>query len=220
MTEQPPHRYGLCRRPRHAGRLSRRHGRSSQQRCGRLSSTAMSTGGKPADNEGSNMRRQHIFQIGMAGLAVLVLAAETIIAATSAASAVGIDETSKTEAAVIAVDQHWMEAELGGDTAWLDNMLLPEYRSVGTDGAVHPKVALMAHAAKNRGNDAERRKVEAWLKTHPSGESVVIHGDTAILTFYDPAQGAAKDVRSSDIFVYVDGRWHALYSQHSSARSD
>ncbi len=162
------------------------------------------------------MRRQYIFHIGMACLAVLVLAAEIIIAATSAASAAGIDETGKTEAAVIAVDQHWLEAELGGDTAWLDNMLLPEYRSVSADGAVHPKAAIMAHAAMNRGNDAERRKVEAWLKTHKSGESVVIHGDTAILSFYDPALGAAKDVRSSDIFVYVDGRWRALYSQHSS----
>ncbi len=163
------------------------------------------------------MRRQHIFQVGMACLAVLVLAAETIIAATSAANAAGVDETGKTEAAVIAVDQHWMEAELAGDTAWLDNMLLPEYRSVGADGAVHPKAAIMAHAAMNRGNDAERRKVEAWLKTHKSGKSVVIHGDTAILSFYDPARGAAKDVRSSDIFVYVDGGWHALYSQHSGA---
>jgi hypothetical protein len=96
-------------------------------------------------------------------------------------------------------------------------MLLPEYRSVGADGVVHPKSAIMAHAAKNRGSDEERRKVEVWLKTHPSGKAVVIHGDTAILSFYDPAKGAAIGVRSSDIFVYIDGRWHALYSQHSNA---
>lgn len=162
------------------------------------------------------MRRQHIFQVGKASLAVLAVATTTIIAATSAANAAGVDETGKTAAAVIAVDQHWMEAELGGDTAWLDHMLLPEYRSVGADGAAHPKAAIMAHAAMNRGNDAERRKVEAWLKTHKSGTSVVIHGDTAILTFYDPALGASKGVRSSDIFVYADGSWHALYSQHSA----
>jgi hypothetical protein len=152
----------------------------------------------------------------MACLAVLVLATEMTIAATTAVSAASIDETGKTSAAVIAVDQHWLEAELGGDTAWLDDLLLPDYRSVGADGAVHPKAAIMAHAAKNRGNDEERRKVEAWLKTHPSGQSVVIHGDTEILTFYDPKLGAQKGVRSSDIFVYVDGRWHALYSQHSA----
>jgi hypothetical protein len=163
--------------------------------------------------------KQRFFQRGMACLAVLVLGAEMTVAATSAASAAGIDETAHSEAAVIAVDQHWLEAELDGDTAWLDDMLLPGYRSVGADGAVHPKAAIMAHAAKNRGSDAERRKVEAWIKAHPSGKSVVIHGDTAILSFYDPARGAASDVRSSDIFVYVGGRWHALYSQHSGARN-
>jgi hypothetical protein len=156
----------------------------------------------------------------MACLAVLVLATGMTIAATTAVSAADIDETGKTSAAVIAVDQHWLEAELGGDTAWLDDLLLPDYRSVGADGAVHPKAAIMAHAAKNRGNDEERRKVEAWLKTHPSGQSVVIHGDTAILTFYDPKLGAANGVRSSDIFVHVDGRWHALYSQHSAVGKD
>lgn len=161
--------------------------------------------------------KQGFLPLGMASLAVLVLGAELVIAATPVASAAGTDESAHNAAAVIAVDQHWLQAELDGDTAWLDAMLLPEYRSVGADGAVHPKAAIMAHAAKNHGSDAERRKVEAWLKTHPSGESVVIRGDTAILSFYDPARGAASDVRSSDIFVYVDGRWHALYSQHSGA---
>ena len=162
------------------------------------------------------MRKQYFFRIGLACLAAATMGTTGAIAAASAAQAAASpDETGRTEAAVIAVDQHWLEAELGGDTAWLDAMLLPEYRSVGADGAVHPKSAIMAHAAKNRGSDEERRKVEAWLKTHPSGKAVVIRGDTAILSFYDPAKGAASDVRSSDIFVYVDGRWHALYSQHS-----
>jgi hypothetical protein len=175
----------------------------------------------PAANEDSSMRRkQHRFQMALACLAVLVLGAEAVIAATSAANAADIDDSARSAAAVIAVDQHWLEAELNGDTVWLDGMLLPEYRSVGADGAAHPKSAIVAHAAKNRGSDAERRKVEAWLKAHPSGTSVVIHGDTAILSFYDPAKDAASDVRSSDIFVYVHGGWHALYSQHSGARKD
>ena len=161
------------------------------------------------------MRKQRRFSVAMTCAAVLMLAVNWTIAAT-AARAAGTDETERTEAAVMAVDQHWMDAELDGDTAWLDAMMLPEYRSVGADGKVHPKAAIVAHAAKNRGSDAERRKVDAWRKVHPSGESVVIRGDTAILTFYDPALGATNGVRSSDVFVYVDGRWHALYSQHSA----
>lgn len=162
------------------------------------------------------MRKQRFFQAALMCLAVLVLGAEMTIAATFAANAAEVDETGRNETAVIAVDRHWLEAELDGDSAWLDTMLLPEYRSVGADGVVHAKAAIIAHATKNRGNDSERRKVEAWLKAHPSGQSVVIHGDTAVLSFYDPALGAAKGVRSSDIFVYVDGRWHAIYSQHSA----
>jgi hypothetical protein len=137
-------------------------------------------------------------------------------AATAPAAAAAVDETAPTEAAVIAVDQHWLDAEVGGDTVYLEDLLLPEYRSIGADGVAHPKSAIVAHAAKNRGSDTERRTVEAWIKTHPSGKSVVIHGDTAILSFYDPALGPNNGVRSSDIFVRVDGRWHALYSQHSA----
>lgn len=163
------------------------------------------------------MRKQHLCRIGTRWVAVLWMTTLSVSAVTTAARAADVDESARSEAAVIAVDQHWLQAELDGDTAWLDAMLLPEYRSVGADGAVHPKAAIMAHAAKNRGSYAERRRVQAWLKTHPSGESVVIRGDTAILSFYDPTKGAASDVRSSDIFVYVDGRWHALYSQHSGA---
>ncbi|WP_027485103.1 nuclear transport factor 2 family protein [Rhodanobacter sp. OR87] len=161
------------------------------------------------------MCKPYLFRIGARCVAVLSMTTLSVHAATAVARA-GANETSRSEAAVIAVDQHWLAAELDGDTAWLDGMLLPEYRSVGADGVVHAKAAILAHAVKNRGNDAERRKVDTWLKAHPSGKAVVIHGDTAILTFYDPQLGAANGVRSSDIFVYAGGRWHALYSQHST----
>ena len=163
------------------------------------------------------MRKQRRFSFGMVCVATLVLGVQWTTAAT-VVQARGVDgESARTEAAVRAVDQHWMDAELDGDSAWLDTMLLPEYRSVGVDGTVHTKAALLAHAAKNRGNDTERRQVEAWLKAHPSGQAVVIRGDTAILTFYDPKLGPQSGVRSADVFVYEDGRWHALYSQHSKA---
>lgn len=161
-----------------------------------------------------------LFRVQPEWLVMLAVPAAILALATAHAgerAPVGDIETARTAAAVIAVDQHWLQAEVSGDTAYLDDLLLPEYRSVGADGTVHPKAAIVAHAAKNRGSDKERRMVEAWLKVHPSGTSVAIHGDTAILSFYDPARGAASDVRSSDIFVYVDGRWHALYSQHSGA---
>ena len=161
------------------------------------------------------MRKQYLFRIGMACLAATTMGIMSAFVATSDAYASTADETARNEAAVIAVDQHWLEAEESGDTAYLDDLLLPDYRSVGADGIAHPKSAIVAHAEKNRGSDTERRTVEAWIKAHPSGKSVVLHGDTAILSFYDPASGPQQGVRSSDIFVYVDRRWRALYSQHS-----
>jgi hypothetical protein len=123
-----------------------------------------------------------------------------------------VDSGARTSAAVIAVDDHWLQAEVHGDTAWLDSMLLPEYRSISSDGKVLDKKTLLAHAAKNRGSDRMSKQVEAWLKTHPTRETVVMHGDVAILSFTNP--GTAR-VNSSDIFVYQGGGWHALYSQHS-----
>ena len=140
-----------------------------------------------------------------------VIAALTLSRPVTAAD-VKMDRTARTSAAVIAVDDQWSQAEVRGDTAWLDSMLLPEYRSISADGKVLDKKTLLAHAAKNRGSDRMQKVVAAWQKTHPTKQSVVMRGDVAILSFSDPLTGR---VRSSDIFVYRDGGWHALYSQHS-----
>lgn len=137
----------------------------------------------------------------------------TVFSASVAAAEVQMDQ-ARTSAAVVAVDDHWSQAEMSGDTTWLDSMLLPEYRSISADGRILDKQTLLAHAAKNRGSDKMRKRVEAWLKTHPTSKSVVLRGDVAILSFSDPRTGY---VRSADIFVYQDGAWHALYSQHSKA---
>lgn len=130
------------------------------------------------------------------------------------------DETHRTEAGVMAVDSHWSLAEISGDTAWLDQMLLPEYRSVNNDGTVHAKSAIVAGAAKHKGTSMAKAKQQFadYEKKHPYGSAVALHGNTAIVTFYDPALGPQKGVKSSDIFLYIHGRWHAMYSQHTAAR--
>jgi len=130
------------------------------------------------------------------------------------AADVKVDEAARTAGAVIAVDDHWLQAEEHGDTAWLDSMLSSKYRSINADGKVLDKPTLLAHAAKNRTSDAMSKVVQAWQKTHPTRESVVMRGDVAILSFANPQTGR---VRSSDIFIYEGGAWHALYSQHTKA---
>lgn len=143
-------------------------------------------------------------------------AALSTIGGTATAASSSVDETAHDATAVIAVDEHWLQAEVGGDTEYLAQLLLPGYRSVSADGSVHPRAAILAHAVANRGSDKAKREVDAWLKTHPSHPSVVIQGDTAILSFYAGDATTPGVVRSSDVFVYVDGHWRALYSQHSA----
>ena len=118
-----------------------------------------------------------------------------------------------TEAAVIADDKGWDEAEGEGDTAFIDRLLMPEYRSISSDGSVHDKAAIIASARKK----THSLEAEKWRATHPSLTSVVITGDTAILSFTLNRPDLPVRIMSSDIFVYRDGRWRALYSQHSEA---
>lgn len=127
-------------------------------------------------------------------------------------------ESQPTAAGALAIENHWILAEMTGDTAFLEQFLLPPYRSVNNDGSANPKAAIVAHAAKRSGTDAAsaQRALADYRKAHPYGTSVVLHGALAIITFYDPALGAEKGVKSSDVLVYGDGHWHAIYSQHTS----
>jgi hypothetical protein len=127
------------------------------------------------------------------------------------------DETQMTAAGAIATDQHWSDAETHGDVAFLGQLMLPEYRSVGPDGVAHSRATIIGGAKKNIGNSAGVAAAAAYVKAHPYATAVVLEGNTAVLSFYDPQRGPEKGVRSSDILVYVDGRWHALYSQHANA---
>ena len=133
------------------------------------------------------------------------------------ARAAGADEAARTKAGVLAVEDHWLRAEGTGDVAWLAQMLLPVYRSVSPDGRVHDRNAIVEGARKNQGSDRAMREIDAYLKAHPADTRVLLEGDLAIVSFYDPPP-APEHLRSSDVFVYRDGGWHAVYSQHSATK--
>lgn len=123
-----------------------------------------------------------------------------------------------TEAVVIADDDAWGKAELSGDVAYIDALLLPGYRSINVDGSIHDKAAILAGARKHANSPAAAAAVrEKWGAAHPSITSVQMVGDTAILTFALNKQDNQKPIMSCDVFVYQGGRWHALYSQHTEA---
>jgi hypothetical protein len=125
----------------------------------------------------------------------------------------------RTETAIVASDKARSHAEEFGDIAYIDALLLPEYRSVNVDGSIHDKAAILGSAKKHIGATTAPAANDAWRAAHPSLTSVEINGDTAILTFTLNKPDAPKRVMSCDIFVYREGHWHALYSQHTAAEA-
>jgi hypothetical protein len=142
-------------------------------------------------------------------------------AITHAQSAHAALEAQKTAAAVKAVDDHWGEAEVRGDTAYLNQLLLPGYRSVASNGVAYSKSQILTGAAKKIGPAAMAKAVAdsaAYTNAHPYSVSVLLQDNTAVLSFYSKALGPDKGVKGSDIFIYTGGHWHAIYSQHSTAQ--
>src|ERR1700733_9777516 len=122
-----------------------------------------------------------------------------------------------TKDAVIAADDGWDKAEGTGDANFIDALLLPNYRSISSDGSIHDKAAIIASARKNAGSAKRAAYEEQWRAAPPVLVSVEIAADTAILTFALDKPGSSKPIMSCDIFVYQDGHWRAIYSQHSEA---
>src|ERR1700677_4294921 len=77
-----------------------------------------------------------------------------------------------TATAVIAADERWSKAEEAGDTEFVDALLLPEYRSISSDGSTHGKSAILAHTAKNGSSGEGAAKVQQWRAAHPFRASV------------------------------------------------
>ena len=122
----------------------------------------------------------------------------------------------RTAAAVIADDDAWGHAEQTGDAAFVDALLLPQYRSIDAAGKTHDKATIVASAKASPQRDA---MFASWKAAHPSLTSVEIEGDTAVLTFTLNKPGTPAAIMSCDIFVYRDGHWRALYSQHTTAEA-
>lgn len=127
------------------------------------------------------------------------------------------DGTERTALALIAISKRWTMAEGRGDTGFVSRLLLPEYRSVDVHGVAHSKADILASTLRNASSNAWMSRVGAWNKHHPSERRVVIHDNTAVMRYHLNASPDAEGTASTDIFVYVDGRWRALYSQATDA---
>lgn len=156
-------------------------------------------------------------RIAHAVFALVFLGASSASWAANDATPPGPHESEKSAAGAKAADDHWLRAELTGDTDFLSQLLLPGYRSVDGHGVAISREHIIAGAVKYKNNDKGKEEFAAWQKANPTETAVALHGDIAVVSFYDPALGPDKGVRSSDVLIYENGGWHALYSQHSMA---
>jgi len=163
------------------------------------------------------MNTRHVIlpRFGTGSFVTILFAAVGIPVSTSARA----EQASEphTAAAVIAADQRWSTAEETGDTKYLNDLLLPEYRSISSDGSTHDRAVIIAHAVKSANTEEETAKADKWRTAHPNLPSVKIDGDVAILTALLQKGTDPKPVMSCDIFLYRDGHWRAIYSQHTEA---
>ena len=131
-------------------------------------------------------------------------------------------------AAVALVEQDWGKAFMSGDTASLDCLLAPDYVSVSEAAVPRDKATILALALGHRRASAHGTPVKpaATQAGSPSSKPVRLTaythlvGTTAVVTGgmrSVDSTGRAIVTRASDVFSYKDGRWIAVYSQHSRA---
>lgn len=125
----------------------------------------------------------------------------------------------RTAAAVLAADNAWTEAEIRGDAVFVETLLLPEYRSIGQGGKITTKAQIVSSTRKRGSHSDFGAQVAAYRASHPTRGDVTISGDTAVLTWVSLVPGRGEPVASCDVFVYREGHWRALYSQHTTAEA-
>ena len=123
---------------------------------------------------------------------------------------------------MIADDDGWSKAEADGDVAFVDHLLMPEYRSVNADGSVHNKDAILGGVRKVASSPeaaaARAAATAKWRASHRHVTTSVISGDMAILTFLVADVDARRSQcrRVTSLFIKM-GIGRAIYSQHSDA---
>jgi hypothetical protein len=111
-------------------------------------------------------------------------------------------------------DGAWGRASLGSRGDELAWFLLPQYRSIASDGTVKNRDAVLARAASSHRAAAPSARAPV-RPIHAHRAEVTIVGDTAVIRWVSEAPARTPKVSSADILVYIHGRWHAIYSQHA-----
>jgi ketosteroid isomerase-like protein len=114
----------------------------------------------------------------------------------------------RTEAALIALEQHWAEALTRHDVDAVACMVADEFEDADVDGSLRTRAQMLEHIPHRR--PGSNRLTE--MRAHVEGSFGFVRGLNEVL---DPSGKVAARVRFTDVFAYRDGRWQALAGQET-----
>ena len=149
---------------------------------------------------------------GIALLSPAVFAADTAPAdntQTAPAAATHAAPTAKSDADQLKdLEQQWLDAALKHDNAAVAALLLDDFEDVSWQGQLRSKADVLAAGAA----PVTSTQTLSDLKAR-------VHGDLGVVTGINTTEAADQSftvkVRFTDVFVKLDGRWHALSAQET-----
>jgi ketosteroid isomerase-like protein len=149
------------------------------------------------------MNSCHDLGVKITGL-VAVLLALTL----SALAADCPKNQTKTEAALIELENNWAAALSRKDVAAVACMAADEFEDADVDGSLHSRSQMLEHIPNRKPGVNHLSEVRA----HVEGNSGFTRG---LATLVDASGKVVARVRFTDIFTYRDGRWQALAGHES-----
>lgn len=114
----------------------------------------------------------------------------------------------KTEAALIALEQHWADALSRRDADTVACMLSTEFEEVDVDGSLHTRAENLAKIPNRKPGTNRLSEMHA----HVEGNMGYTRGLAELVA---PDGSVKARVRFTDVFTYRDGRWQALVGQET-----
>jgi hypothetical protein len=111
----------------------------------------------------------------------------------------------------------WPRAYREGDAALLDRLLADEFQMVDGDGNWSNKAKELEHVRKERWINRSFRFEIRRLEVFENGTAIVAGRGVALGPASDPSGG--YQYQSSNVLIRRDGRWQAIASHVSGARS-
>jgi ketosteroid isomerase-like protein len=142
-------------------------------------------------------------------LGVKILILLVLVAAASSAIAVECPKNqSRTEAALIELEQNWAAALSRKDADSVACMVASEFEDAGVDGSLHTRSQMLEHIPQRRPGANHLSEMRA----HVDGNSGFVRG---LNTVEDASGKVVARVRFTDVFIYRDRRWQALAGQET-----